>query len=410
MLRKYYPSLLAVAAVMIFFTSLSLYLFFAEFVSFPPLYWMIGFGVAAAPVCLSHRSVLDVRYSLLARWCYGFLMISSLWLIFQPSPSEIVWQEFQTRVLSVLFILTLICVFSREDTQLWARRATLIAVLMAVAFNFYELFKPLAFSTVMGRSAGLYLNPNQCAVALILGMIISLGVLPHRYRVLFAALVGIGVLLTLSRAAAIGWLITFFALIKTGQISLRRSILIGGTLIAVTFVAAVWQWNRIEYRLADLGVLNANTTMRLNWFNKMDASDFSAIERKEVAEFGWEMFSESPVVGHGVGASIDWRYERSSHNEYLNMMVDHGIVGFFILPLLALATTWRARGEARQISFVFTAFIMYLAFFSHNILNERPVLMMFTLLSSMVMSSRAAPAREEKSRNENRTYHHCFAR
>ncbi|HEX8088144.1 MAG TPA: O-antigen ligase family protein [Blastocatellia bacterium] len=401
---------MAIAVVMIFFTSLSLYLFLAEFVSFPPLYWMIGFGVAAAPVCLSLRSVLTVRHSMLARWCYGFLMISSLWLMFQPSPSEIVWQEFQTRVLSVLFVLALICIFSSEGAQLWARRATLAAVLVAVGFNLYELFNPLSFSTVMGRSAGLYMNPNQCAVALILGMVISLGLLPHRYRVLFASLVGLGVLLTLSRSAAIGWFITILALIKTGQISLRRSILIGCTLVTVTLAAAVWQWNKIEYQLEDLGVLNPNTTMRLDWFNNMDASDFSATERKQVAEFGWEMFSDSPIVGHGVGASIDWSYERSSHNEYLNMMVDHGIVGFFILPLLALATTWRGRGEARQIGFAFTAFILYFGFFSHNILNERPVLMTFALLSSMVMSSREGQAREERSQNESRTYYHCFAR
>jgi O-antigen ligase len=410
MLRKYYPRLLAVAAVLIFFTSLSLYLFLAEFVSFPPLYWMIGFGVVAVPYCLSDSSIVAVRQSLLARWCYGFLMISGLWFIFQPSPSEIVWQEFQTRVLSVLFILTLICVFSREDAQLWARRATLCAVLMAVALNLYELFNPLSFSTVMGRSAGLYMNPNQCAVALILGMIISLGLLPHRYRLLFVVLVGLGVLLTLSRSAIIGWLITFVTLIKMGQINLRRSLLIGCVLMAVTVAATVWQWGRIEYQLEDLGVLNANTTMRLDWFNNMDASDFSATERKEVAEFGWEMFAESPVMGHGVGASIDWSYERSSHNEYLNMMVDHGIIGFFILPLLTLAATWRARGETRQISFAFTVFILYFGFFSHNILNERPVLMIFTLLSSMVVSSRVASAREEKSQDESRTYYHCFAR
>jgi O-antigen ligase len=410
MLRDCYVRAMAVAAVMVFFTSLSLYLFLAEFVSFPPLYWMIGFGVAAAPVCLSLRSALAVRHSMLARWCYGFLMISSLWLMFQPSPSDIVWQEFQTRVLSVLFVLTLICVFSSEGAQLWARRATLVAVLAAVALNLYELFNPLAFSTVMGRSAGLYMNPNQCAVALILGMVISLGLLPHRYRVLFAALVGLGVLLTLSRSAAIGWFITIFALIKTGQISMRRSILIGCTLITVTFAAVVWQWDGIEHQLEDIGVLNPNTAMRLDWFNNMDASDFSATERKQVAEFGWEMFSDSPLFGHGVGASIDWSYERSSHNEYLNMMVDHGIAGFFILPLLTLATIWRARGEARQISFAFTAFILYFGFFSHNILNERPVLMAFALLSSMVMSSRGAQARVGRPQNESRTYYHCFAR
>ncbi len=198
--------------------------------------------------------------------------------------------------------------------------------------------------------------------------------------------------------------------IKTGQISFRRSLLIGFAMLTVGMAVTIWQWDSIQYRLEDLGVLNKNVLARLDWFNNPGTSDMSTTERKEVAEFGWEMFSESPMLGNGVGASINWSHEKSSHNEYLNMMVDHGILGLFILPLLVLASAWGAQGEARLIAFGCAIFILYLGFFSHNVLSERYVLMMFPLLESMVMSSRAQRRHEEKSPDEGRSYNHCFAR
>jgi O-antigen ligase len=162
--------------------------------------------------------------------------------------------------------------------------------------------------------------------------------------------------------------------------------------------------------LEDLGVLNKNVLARLDWFNNPDVSDMSTTERKEVAEFGWAMFSESPVVGNGVGASVNWSREKSSHNEYLNMMVDHGIIGVFFLPILVLLAQWRARGEVKHIGFAFALFVLYLGFFSHNILIERHILMMFALLECMAVSSRGVQADDERLQSEGRSYNHCFAR
>jgi len=338
------------------------------------------------------------------------MLISGVWLIFQPSTSEKVLQELDTRLLSVLFMLILLCIFSRDDVQFWARGAVLGGVLLAVGFNVFELFSPMAFSEVMGRSAGLYINPNQSAAALILGMIMTVGLLPHRYRMLFVVIVGLGVFLTFSRLVMIGWVLTAAVFIKTGQLNLRRSLLVGCAMLAIAFAATIWQWDKIQYRLEDLGVLNKNVLARIDWFNSPDASDMSTTERKEVAEFGWEMFSGSPVIGNGLGASVNWAREKSSHNEYLNMMVDHGIIGVFFLPLLVLAIQWRARGEARQIGFSLALFVLYFGFFSHNILTERYMLMIFVLLECMTMSSRAVQLFDKRLQSESRPYNHCFAR
>ena len=410
MIAKYYPRILAVSAVLIFFTNLCLYLYSVELVHFPPLYWIIGLGIAASPLILSRGYLEILRRSLVARWCYGFILISGLWLIFEPSASEKVFQEFQTRLLSVLFILTMLCIFSKDSVQLWGRRAIFGAVLLALALNTFELFSPMTFSEVMGRSAGLYINPNQSAAALILGLVVTIGLVPHRYRMLYVVLVGLGVFLTFSRSSLIGWALTAGVFIKTGQLSVRRSLLVGCGMLCVALALMIWQWDRIQYRLEDLGVLNKNVLARLDWFNNPDVSDMSSTERKEVAEFGWALFSEKPVLGNGLGASVNWAREKSSHNEYLNMMVDHGIIGVFFLPILVLLTQWRARGEVRHIGFAFAIFVLYLGFFSHNVLTERHILMTFALLECMAVSSRSIQANDERLPDEGSSYNHCFAR
>jgi len=393
MLTKHYPRIIAVIAVTVFFTSLDVYVFSTELVSVAPLYWIIAFGLIAAPLYLSRDALLLMRQAPIARWCYGFFMVSCTWFLFQPMQSEVAWQELRRRSLAMAFMLIVLAVFSNLEAQVWARRAIFAAVLLGVGLNVFELFNPQTFSSVIGRAAGLYINPNESGVALVLGMILTLGLLPQRYRLLFAFAVGAGVALTFSRSAMVGWIISIIVILKIGQINLRRSFVTGFVVVAISLIAAVAQWDKIQYQLEDLGVLNSNVMGRVGWLNQPIASDESALGRQQVAEIALEKFSDSPVLGQGVGASqkllmVEGGVEISSHNQYLNLMVDHGILGFFILPLLTLAVTWRARGEIKQTGIAFAAFIFYIGFFSHNILEDRFILLAFSLMAAMIFKSR----------------------
>ena len=399
MISKYYPRILASLAVLVFFTNLDVYLFNSETVSFPPLYLILGFIVAAAPLVFSSASLSILAQSPLARWCYGFFLISGVWFLFQPTHSDVAFQELRTRVLSVSFIIVLLCVFRREDVLLWARRAILAAVFLAVGLNVYELFNPSAFSEVTGRSAGFYANPNISGVALIVGLILTIGLLPQRYRLLLALLVGAAVFMTFSRAAMMAWLITMIVIIKTGQINFRRSLFVGSIVLALSSVAIISQWDQLQYKLEDLGVLNTNVVERVQWFNKPVADDDSATDRHDVAEIAFEKFSEQPVLGNGVGASlrllrVHGDVEISSHNQYLNMMIDHGLLGIFILPLFVLATVWRARGEAKHIGITLALFMLFMGFFSHNLLQDRYTLLPLALVSMLSLASRSVPKTE----------------
>lgn len=390
MMKLYYQRFLAVGAVIVFFTDLSVYLFVADKAPIPAAYWVVAFGLTAAPLYLSRNYLRIALRSLMVRWCYGFLLISGVWLLFQPSQnSEVVWGEFFIRLSSVVFMLLMLSVFSTEDAQAWARRAILIVVLLIVAINVYELFNPLTFSLVHGRSAGFYRNPNACGMALILGMIFSLGVLSQRYRMIYTLVVALGVLLTLSRAAMVGWSVSMIAFLVTGEIRLKKALLIGLTAASIFIFALVPFWDDLIYQLNDAGVLNANVVNRLDWFTNPNLEDSSATDRWLVLEAAWDKLSESPVVGNGVGASqnllmVDNDVEISSHNQYLNFLVDHGVIGIFFIPLMLVALTWRARGEPRRISRIFAAYIFTLGFFTHNVFELRFILMSFALMAAMV--------------------------
>ena len=394
MLAKYYPRALAVAAVLIFFTNLDGYLFSSEkLASVPPLYWIVAYLVLATPLLFNPKFFSSLQRSPLIYWCYGFILISGIWLFFQSSHSEIVWQEFRLRLLSVLFLLCLLVVLSKEDAQLWARYAVLVAVVVGVGINFYELFHPTSFGRIIGRSAGFYMNPNQSGNALVLGMIFSIGLLNQRFRVLLMLIIGAGVVLTFSRAAIAGYFIVVLALVLTRVISLRKSLLVGVIGLSALFVPLLLWWDELLWQLKGLGVLNQNVLERVDWFtNPKGTDDYSLIERQDVAREAWRMFTEQPILGHGLASTKDWSYAVSSHNQYLNLMVDHGILGAFILPLLVLAVTWRASGEARQTALTFAAFALFIGLFSHNVLDERYCLMMFSLMAAMVVSSKLKTA------------------
>ena len=413
MTAKYFSRILAASAVFIFFTNLSLYLNSSGLVPMPSFYYIIVLAIAAAPLYLSRDSLGMLMRSPISRWCYGFVMISGFWMLFQPEPSEDTWNEFWLRIVSALFIIILMIVFSNPDTQRWARLAILIAVLLAVAVNVYELFHPYSFSNVMGRSAGFYVNPNQCGAALALGMILSISLLPPRLRLLFAFVAGFGILLTFSRGALVGWIIATLILIKVGEISLKRSLFIGGAIVAAITVVLLLQWNSLQYQLEDAGALNTNVLARIEWFNKLGGNDDSALERKQVAELAWGMFGDKPFFGHGVAASLTWGFEKSSHNQYLNMMVDHGVLGIFILPLLVAAIVWKAQGESKRIGIAFSAFTLCWGFFSHNLFTERYMLLAFSLMAAMAVTSRLAQKQTDQSCKDNyesRSYHYRFAR
>ena len=145
----------------------------------------------------------------------------------------------------------------------------------------------------------------------------------------------------------------------------------------------------IQYEAEGEGINVSNILGRIDWaLHPFTYEDASADERKEVIGLSWEMISARPLIGNGIASTVIWNKSVSTHNIYLYYLVDYGVIGLFILPLLLLASIWRAGGEARQTALPFLVFILFFGFFSHNIVEEYYFLISFALMAAMSASSR----------------------
>ncbi|MDF5733265.1 MAG: O-antigen ligase family protein [Rhizonema sp. PD38] len=348
--------------------------------------------MASIPLLFSLTSRIKYLPQAFLIWCSGYIFISLLWFWLFSSPSS-EFQELRNRILSVLFILIMTLIFSKSYLVLiWTRYAILVAGLLAVFNNIYEFFNPLVFSALndTGRPAGFYVNPNTSGCALVLSMICSVSILQQRYRLPFVSTIGIGIFLTFSRGAILCWFVAVMILIITHVIP-RYQLFYWGVALGVIIGLAQIGGNVFNLdKFQEMGLLNQNVLERLREAgNTSGVEDDSARSRFEVVQLAWEMFVEHPLIGNGIGSTHQLNvgglatHDISTHNMYLYFMTDHGILGILIFPLLVYAVIRHTQGEMKYISWAFAAFILLWGLFSHNIVDQRPILLSFSLMATM---------------------------
>lgn len=387
MIARLFWRLMPVAAVGLFFTNLTNYADQAGLVQIPPYLWIVGFGLVSAPFAISTFARNGLRVPPLAIWCYAYGLLSLVWY-FRSATPEAAYDELQVRVLSIAFILIMLFVFSTSEALWRARQAIAIAVIVGVLVNSFELFNPETFSAVLGRSAGLYINPNQSGSALVLGMIVSTGVVRERHRLLFMLVAGLGVVTTFSRSAMLAWVIAVGLLCVGSLVRYRRvrglaEIGLAGVAALAFFLSP--GWDSIQARLEDNYVLNANVLGRVSSLSLGQFDDDSSMERVEVAAQAWDAFGARPFLGSGTGAELAPPFDVGPHNIYLALLVDHGLLGLLLFPGLAVACVWGTPPADRLGAATFIVTLLFLGFFSHNLLSER-----YALIVDAVMASIAA--------------------
>ena len=373
-----FRNVLAVIAVAVFYGNIHRYLH--QYGVGVPWHWVLAFVILSLPVLFSQVMTSDILREPIVAWCFGYAWVAIAWFIF-GSQSEMASQEVRWRVLAILEILTFFAIFMNASANLFARLTIVVAVHVGTAINFYELFNPLSFSEVVGRSAGLYINPNMAGEALVLGMILSITVLPSWYRGVFIILAGAGVFITFSRSGIIGWLIAVGGLMLGGFIGRTHAVRTGFMvlfLIGVTFLSG--QFMGIQEQT---GLQNNNVNERLAWLmDPLGVSDASSWARKYVVQQAWERVGERPFLGGGTGA-VHYGLDIPPHNQFLSHMIDHGVLGAMLIPLLMVALIWRAEGESRRVGFIFSCAVLWFCFFTHTMFNNAHSLLLLALVAAL---------------------------
>lgn len=398
----YYQSALAIGSILLFFTFIDVYFFTIG--KLPPPVVLISIFMAAGLLLLIFTRFASLKYipSELIIWCAGYLGISlfSFMLVLcfygeYPFAKES-FQEVRTRILSESFLIITYLIFAKSSQiQSLTRVAICLAVLLAVFNNIREVSDPLVFQGLnpSGRAAGYFIDPNRGGCSLILGMIFGMGILPKQLRIAFALLVIFGIFLTFSRGAILGWFIVIAIFIQSGVIPRKQVLLwaVGITIIILVFGQVLSNIDLNELQRSGLIKVDIkNITGRLEWFqnplaNKEDSGD----SRVEVVRTAWNMFVEHPILGSGIASTKNLNnWGISTHNMYLLFLTEHGILGIVILPLLVYAVTWHSRGETKHIALAFSAFILLWGLFSHNIVEDRSILIIFSLMAAMNVTSR----------------------
>ena len=387
MSMMFYHKTLVVLAVAIFYTNLPLYLYInhgSTGMEAPKL-WVLGFCLFTLPVLFREMTVWKALKSPAALWCLGYAWLTVMSFLLSAQ-SEMNWQEVRWRFLTIIELLIFLMLFANADANKLARQTVMVAVLWGVAINMYELFVPLAFSRVLGRSAGMYMDPNVTAEALVLGMIFGVTILAPAYRSPFVLLTGLGVFLTLSRAGIGGWIIAAAAMTLGGLVRLKSLLL---SVFLCMMLIVVWllpQWDQLLTTWERTGVINNNLLERLDWMlDPTGVSDYSGWLRAHVAKQSWAKVADHPVLGNGPGASLE--AEVGTHNTYLMFMVDHGVVGVLILPLLLVAVTVGVGGQSRGVAVIFGCIVLFLSLFTHTTLYREQGVLLFALMAAMTIES-----------------------
>jgi O-antigen ligase len=374
-LSSFYRGILGSAVVCVFYSGLTTLLLSSGITLLTPLRALEIFFVASLPVLMvpTFWSALFSSSTVVWFWIYGSITAASF---FWSSRGFFSIQDLKYRLLGVLFITLLVPILADRRALKMTMFAMRLVILLGVGLNIYELLHPGAFSFALGRSAGMYQNPNISAAALICGLIVTTPNTQPLERAFFYLAVGVGVLLTFSRAGVVAWSIVTLIMIGRGQLRISRIstvlvlVVLSGFLF-INFTARGKAISTIAIQTSD----GSNSLGRVfGASDQIQRGEASADTRLRVARAAWELFKQNPILGAGVGSTTGWAVGESPHNMFLRFSAEYGVVGFILFPCLVLPVAWRLRARHPAEGLALAVFFVFWGFFSHNVVEEWPLL------------------------------------
>lgn len=392
----YYQGFLSVAAILVFFTKIDVYLHTRGLGI--PLLWLIGFIFAASPLFLTIGNRLKYIPIPVIVWVTGYLALPLISILILPQIPDL--QYFEDQIRTMVFLLVMLLIFSQRPIFLkWVKLTILLVTIFNTVAFLYEFVNPLAFYTLQvspGRSSGFYEDSNTAGCILILGMIASIDLIKPKYRLFFASFLFLGIATTFSRGAILGWFIVVLLFMKNEIIPRRQIVLLFLSMFVTITILSSQLNNLSNIKSADgTALFNDDSLERVEFLiNPLGQKDDSSASRKGHVEEAWHKFTMKPFTGNGLGTGGSEVFRTSdgqpqrSHNIYLDQMVEYGFLGSLIYPFLLLACVWKAEGEHRKYSLPFIAFALLWGIFSHTTMESFCLLVYYAVMANLTQRSR----------------------
>ena len=328
-----------------------------------PVYFA-AYGVCALIVALDPTYAKRFLEKPLVCWALAALMLFTCGMLVRTfnAPAGIedydFFRLFGLRINAIGFLLCCTMIFDDPDVLQITKGAVVVATLAGVALNIYDFMFPGTFSDIPGRAAGLYRQANTSGMALVFGCLIGLSAIRRRWwQEAFLLTSLIGVLVTFSRESILAFGCVALGGSLAGRLSLRRLAVVGGVGVAL-FVAV-----NIGDTLLGEKIVSSQLWPRLT--SSQFVSDDSARYRAHVAKRTLDAFEEAPLLGQGFGTTSYWEGDIPSHNYYLDLLADHGIIGIFLIPALLLSV-----GRRSWDFYAFAAAFLLWCLFSFQVLDD----------------------------------------
>lgn len=365
------------------YSSLAKTLFEKGNTTVPPFTYVLFVIAGAIPLIASAEVRQRVVRNPVLPWCALAALIWSIGILLGPL-TDVTLEDFTIRLLQ----LTLICSVALLMTVPWARAQLLtilrVVLVVSVALNLYEVVRPGTFSYNFGRAAGLFGNPNVSAAAILLMMIFALEGPDPRRNAIWVGIAGLGIAPTLSRAGAFTWLVLLLLATYWGRVSLRRVAGILGSVSALTMVLLVALPAGREFLSAAVELAPVIQERLTVGADGELGSNRSLSTRLEAVRRAVQAANDHPLIGSGLRASTDWDFGTGTHNQYLRNLVESGILGAMLLPLLAGAMVLAGVRSGRREPWLAAVFLILWGFGSHNIFDERHFGIAVAILGSTV--------------------------
>lgn len=299
---------------------------------------------------------------------YTFIILFVLWSLF-----SLVWtisMEHSTERLQTVFLLSLLFISASTinfTSKIGKFDFALISFILGTLFIIYLLRDVIGSAALISmisdseRMEEDVANLNAVGKASAIAFLFCIYQIVSRknnfYYVLLVLFLGI-VFLTKSKSALLSTIIAgVFLFYKTfsGKVNKTK------TFIVIAIIAGVIYYVISKGLLGDAFVRLINM---FNFFTSGDESmDMSTATRADFALKGLKTFSESPFLGYGIGSSYKLLNGTYYHNNYVQLLVETGIVGFLLYYGFLLTILVRLfKHKKDDISYLLISFLIVFLF------------------------------------------------